>query len=122
MRKSRKVIADVTASPPPQPTQPEATSKPDLPCYRCGQGRAKELLVMGQRIIFPAFCSPACAVDHALQDVRSAFYGRCQEHNRWRNSFGKCALCEERFADATNLGNVQPAAAQVVEGEVSNEQ
>lgn len=122
MRKSRKVIADVTASPSTPPPQPDVADKPKLACFRCGKGAAKELLIVGQQRIFPAFCSVQCAVEYALACVHTAFVQRCLEHNRWRNSLGKCSDCQERWEKATNLGKPVETPALAVEGEVSNEQ
>lgn len=121
MRKRARGPTLSVSDPTPQPTTTEQrTSESKLVCYFCNKGPAKELLVLGQQRIYPAFCSPACAVDFALKTVCGQYHDRCLEHNQWRDQLGKCPDCEVRFAQARNLGTVQAEPVQADEKAVDH--
>lgn len=95
MRKSRKVIADIAASPPIPPSlppQPQATSQ-NPHCLFCKRDPARFLNYLHAKEEPTAFCCTICAASYALTHVKRRCLMWCNQHNLWTDDNGECRQC-----------------------------
>ncbi len=113
MRKSRKVIADVAASPPippPQPPQPQAPSE-EPHCLFCKQAPAKFLGYMHIPNEPTAFCCTICAATYALTYVKRRCLTWCAKHKQWSEDLNGCHRCWIETEAARRDGYIKATTA-----------